>query len=200
MSYPKINAPLTNRRGYLDSSGVVFNVEPQTDGVKLSWSNTPFTGGSPAHMVAVGKEYGDAATRYHDKIEIPSPLCSGQTIQCIPDPDTVQPVGYTHDCWSGIYDSPIAFVNYQAPGVWEITIPYNKFQLAGGTCAFQTDGKEENYYVELSQIVGTSAVKTKWTFKYTTPVAPFTACGAGEVVVPPPPPVTENPGKGHGKK
>ncbi len=204
MSYPKINAPLTNRKGYLNSDAIVFDVETLATGVKLSWGNLPFTAGSLPHMVAVGKEYGTQDVRYHDKTDF-AVECPTQALSCIPDPDTVQPVGYPHQCWSGIWDTGIAFVNYQAGGVLSITIDFNKFMLAGSSAAFQTDGKEATYYVELSQIVGASAVKTKWTFKYTTPVAPFEVCGAGEVVVPPPPPVTEppvdaHPGKGNEKK
>ena len=197
MSYPKTEAPYTER-GYFDSSGVVFNVEDLGTSVKLSWSNTPFTGGSPAHMVTVGKEYGTVANPIHTKAEVAAlgDVCNVNSLSCIPHPAGL-PAGYPLDsCFSGIYDTPIAFINYQAGGVTEIIVPYNQFQLAGKTCAFQTDGQEAQYYVELAQIVGASAVKTKWVFNYTTPTAPFTACGVGQVPVPPPPPVTEHPGKG----
>ena len=207
MSYPKINAPLTARRGFLPSDSVVFNLTPQAGGILLSWSSLP-TGMTIAHSVFVGKEYGDAATRYHDREDIPSPLCSAQTLNCIPDPNTVQPPDYAHDCWSGISDTPIAFAqpfdtSGTLLGVTELFIPYNKFQGAGNTCAVQTDGLEALYYCELTQMSGASAIKTKWTFKYTSPSAEFPTCGVGEVVVPPPaptPPANTQPGKGNEKK
>ena len=203
MSYPKTEAPYTER-GYYDSSNVVFDVVDNGTSVTLSWSNLPFAGGSLPHMVGVGKEYGSVESQLHTKAEVQAlgDVCNPASLYCIPHPQGI-PGGYPLDnCYSGVYDTPIAFANYNANGHPSITIPYNKFQLAGNTCAFQTDGNEAQYYVELSQIVGVSAVKTKWVFKYATPTAPFTACGTGEVVVPPLPPVTEptNPGKGNEKK
>jgi len=190
MSYPKTEAPYTER-GYFDSTPVEFNLQPQADGVLLSWSNLPFTAGSVAHMAVVGKEYGSIAAPFQTTNADAPRECSGQKMSCIPHPNG-QPAADVWDpskCYSGIWDSVIAFVNYQSAGVTSIKIPYNKFLLAGNGVAMQTDGQEAQYYVELTQIVGTSAVKTKWVFNYMTPVADFAACGAGEVVVPPPPPV-----------
>ena len=52
MSYPKINAPLTARRGFLPSDSVVFNLTPQAGGILLSWSSLP-AGMTIAHSVFV---------------------------------------------------------------------------------------------------------------------------------------------------
>lgn len=201
MSYPKTEAPYTER-GYFDSTNVVFDVEDLGNAVKLRWSNLPFTAGPLPHMVVVGKEYGTVSNQLHTKAEVAAlgDVCNVNSLSCIPHPDGI-PGGYPLDsCYSGVYDTPIAFLNYNANGHTEIIIPYNQFMLASKQCAFQTDGVERQYYVELSQIVGAAAYKTKWVFNYATPVAPFTACGTGQTPVPPPPPVTEDPNKGKGNK
>lgn len=203
MSYPKTEAPYTER-GYFDSSNVIFNVVDNGTSVTLSWSNLPFTAGTLPHMVAVGKEYGSVDSPFQTTNADSPRECPTQGMYCIPHPNGQPPANVWDPsrCYSGIWDTPVAFANYNANGHSSITIPYNQFMLAANNCAFQTDGVERQYYVELSQIVGAAAYKTKWVFNYVTPTAPFTACGDGQVPVPPPPPVTEptNPGKGNEKK
>lgn len=194
MSYPKTNAPWTNRRGYLPATDVVFDVVNNGDSVTLGWAGLPLlpTGQAfVAHMVSVGKEYtGPRAEGLRE--------CSGQGMYCVTHPDNfAEPLP---DCYTDTWDSPIGFQNYNANGVTSITVPYNKFMLAANGCAFQTDGATKTYYVELACIAGGAAYKIKWLFDYATPIAPFTACGVGEEVIPPPPPVTEpTPGKGKGQ-
>lgn len=168
-------APFTGR-GYVAPGPMTLDVTDNGSGVTVKVANAPFL----PSWLKVGKEYSPVATIDQAR-EYP-----GQIVECVPNPDGGElPLP---QCGSQTWDSVINFVNdISETGAVEITTPYNNFMLAANGCAFQTDGVERVYFLEME----TPFAKCKILFKFTTPVAPWAYPGQTT----PPATGTTTPGK-----
>lgn len=147
--------------GYLSPLGIQFSIVDVGNGVQMSWSNTPFKNGEPANTIVVGKEY------TADTIGNATPCAA---LSCVYDPLD----GDHYGCKSQIWDSTIFYKGDFTTGITNLFIPYNLFTATWNYTGFATDGKTEQYYVELSHLEnGAAFSKTKFLFDFTTPVAPF---------------------------
>lgn len=179
-----IPAPYTGN-GYVSPGAMTLDVTDNTTDVNITIANPPFI---PAWL-KVGKEYApvnliDQAREY-----------PGQIVACVPSPDGRAEA--LPACYTKTWDSVIDFKN-DPVGVLTMTIPYNDFMRAANGCAFQTDGVERDYYLEL--ITENRSQACKVIFKFTTPNIPgwHYPDGSSTPVIPQDAPQDKK-GKGHKK-